>query len=268
MTFDEYRELQRLDFCMLGRSELIGTKSIEHLRMVRAPAVLDICDAADTHFVVLKEGGLPECWVARAHRNYGDVFLQFLSKYFDIKLDGLLELGLNVDHVHAKKVATIQDHKFVRLAIIDAEVNQSWGSWERLFSDKYDRGSAIVKYLTIAQVAKIHGIPGPGGRLTLGYLNELHGALGQYDAFFEDDDFPYEENGQKKLTLALLLHGLSVPKHFPSFTQYMIFELENFFADAQQNPDLTLPRRIYKKSVQKWLAARKQPDAQFGFGVE
>ncbi|MBY3043192.1 hypothetical protein ACC671_22180 [Rhizobium ruizarguesonis] len=260
-TLDDYREHQRIDFCVIGTSDFIGAESVEHLILARALGEGDVERFSDTHFEVRRAGKLPECWVDRKSGNYAAVFRSFMARRYNIEVGDLRALGLNIDHVHAKKIAAARGHRFVRLAIIDAGVNQSWGSWERLFAKNYKGGPGIVKNCDLAQVAKMHGIRGPRGRLTKAYIDDLYHSLSQYGTLQEAG---LSHQDEMMLILSHLLYGLPVPLHFPSVTEYQAFEREHFFDDAEQKTDLTLPRTLHKRRVKKWLAAGQSPENQFG----
>jgi hypothetical protein len=87
--------------------------------------------------VVTKQNSEPELWVRHSYRGYRRAFLRYLSAYYGIASTSISR-DWQIDHLHpAARFLPNHEHYFVRLALIEQNVNSSYGAgFERLLCER------------------------------------------------------------------------------------------------------------------------------------
>lgn len=101
--------------------------SVEGLKHIRASSAL----------VITKQNSEPELWVRHSYRGYRRAFLRYLSAYYGIASTSSSR-DWQIDHLHpAARFTPDHEHYFVRLALVEQNINSSYGAaFERLLCER------------------------------------------------------------------------------------------------------------------------------------
>lgn len=93
-------------------------------------------------YVVKRSDGLHELFILGSDGSYKEKFRAFLTDYYHIPQDYVLDENLHVDHVFNKKRA--EDY-FIRMILLDKSANRAWGQSYEKVSSRLDRESGVKR---------------------------------------------------------------------------------------------------------------------------
>ena len=103
-----------------------------------------------------------QIWVDPRHSGYNKAYKLFAKQEFDFEIASSYGVFLNVDHIFNHARAQREALSFVRLALVDADINQMWGGEYESVATTSSSGSITgVRFATDFLLAKIFRLHPP-----------------------------------------------------------------------------------------------------------